>query len=630
MWFNRCLLAFVLCFAVQSFAQNEIDSILSADTIYTVNVSDYRVYQQGFTTSVQEDEIALQAKSLAQVLGNQASVFIKNYGPGQLASVSINGLNATQTNITWNGLRLNSSMLGQSDLSLLPIFETNEVTLESVPNNLGGNFAIRNALDASPGTSGRLSWRAGSFANFGGSGSISHAKSGFVSNTSIQLHSGKNNFKYFNPFLPSKEKTRLENAEVMQFSLSQSLAYYWSQSSIKWHYLQQESNRNLPPTIVETNSSENQKDRLNAAVLQFSSLLKGGSKINIQTGYQRQRIAFQLASTSTSDISIAQSWQNDLALEYSIPKYWLKLKHKVQHIYETGEIAAYNGSQKRNNMLFLTDAIVKWNRNHSIKAGWAVNIGNDAFNPILPSFRYTWKLDNLPSNLLLSASYNKHFRLPTLNDLYWNPGGNPNLMPENSHQFNMEMELKDALNAQKFRYEFKAQIFHIWADNYIQWQPNNSGIWSPSNVSEVFSRGTQIGLKLERRIGWRSELGSSVSYSYTRTNSMQNNQRQLLYVPKQQVNWEPHYQWRSWRISMPQQFVGSVFTNTSGNQILDQYYLVNASISGRFTKFKKENSPDLVIGLAANNLGNKEYQSVVNRVLPGRNYAINLQLIWKK
>ena len=56
--------------------------------------------------------------SLDELLEHNSPVYLKNYGQGQLATLSIRGNGASQTQLFWNGFKMNSPTLGQSDLRL--------------------------------------------------------------------------------------------------------------------------------------------------------------------------------------------------------------------------------------------------------------------------------------------------------------------------------------------------------------------------------------------------------------------------------------------------------------------------------------------------------------------------------
>ncbi|MDP1803305.1 MAG: Plug domain-containing protein, partial [Bacteroidota bacterium] len=75
--------------------------------------------------------------SIADLLSLNTPVFIKNYGPGALATTAFRGGNAAQTAILWNGFNLQNAMLGQSDLSLMPSF-----LFENIDVEYGGSSSL--------------------------------------------------------------------------------------------------------------------------------------------------------------------------------------------------------------------------------------------------------------------------------------------------------------------------------------------------------------------------------------------------------------------------------------------------------------------------------------------------------
>ena len=58
---------------------------------------------------------------LSAILSQHSSIFIKSYGNGTLATPSFRGTSAQHTQVEWNGINLNSPMLGQMDFSQVPV-----------------------------------------------------------------------------------------------------------------------------------------------------------------------------------------------------------------------------------------------------------------------------------------------------------------------------------------------------------------------------------------------------------------------------------------------------------------------------------------------------------------------------
>ena len=62
--------------------------------------------------------------------------------------------------------------------------------------------------------------------------------------------------------------------------------------------------------------------------------------------------------------------------------------------------------------------------------------------PLIPYLGFDFRLVE-GVDLLLKGNVTKNYHQPTLNDLYWQPGGNPNLMPKKV------LVWKQALNTNK-------------------------------------------------------------------------------------------------------------------------------------------------------------------------------------
>ncbi|MBO7314452.1 MAG: Plug domain-containing protein, partial [Alistipes sp.] len=63
------------------------------------------------------DSVALKeniALSMADVLTFRSSVFVKSYGRATLSTVAFRGTSPSHTQVLWNGLRINSPMLGMT------------------------------------------------------------------------------------------------------------------------------------------------------------------------------------------------------------------------------------------------------------------------------------------------------------------------------------------------------------------------------------------------------------------------------------------------------------------------------------------------------------------------------------
>ena len=77
-------------------------------------------------TLVLHENIAL---SMADVLTFNTAIFIKQYGRATLSTVAFRGTAASHTQVMWNGMRINSPMLGMTDFSMIPSYFIDDASL---------------------------------------------------------------------------------------------------------------------------------------------------------------------------------------------------------------------------------------------------------------------------------------------------------------------------------------------------------------------------------------------------------------------------------------------------------------------------------------------------------------------
>ena len=103
-------------------------------------MKDIGVQKTVFDSLVLKENIAL---SMADVLTFNSSIFVKNYGRATLSTVSFRGTSASHTQVTWNGMRINSPMLGMTDFSTIPSYFIDDASLlhgTSSVNMVGGGL----------------------------------------------------------------------------------------------------------------------------------------------------------------------------------------------------------------------------------------------------------------------------------------------------------------------------------------------------------------------------------------------------------------------------------------------------------------------------------------------------------
>ncbi len=210
----------------------------------------------------------------------------------------------------------------------------------------------------------------------------------------------------------------------------------------------------------------------------------------------------------------------------------------------------------------------------------------------------------------IKANFSTNYRLPTYNDLFWNPGGNPDLLAEDSTTGEIGIDYhKKKLTLNLTSYITKSK-------NLIQWIPVTSTFWRPVNVQDVGSYGVEFDITVRHHIG-KHHIGLQTNYAYTvsRDNNLD---KQLIYVPFHKSNAILTYKNKGFTINFNEQYTGKAFTTTSNTQSLDAFWLSNLEVHQTFLQNK------LTVGLLANNIWNINYQSVAFRPMPNRNFELNI------
>ena len=115
--------------------------------------------------------------------------------------------------------------------------------------------------------------------------------------------------------------------------------------------------------------------------------------------------------------------------------------------------------------------------------------------------------------LLLKNRLGRGYRIPTLNDRYWDPGGNPYLQPEES--WSAEGGLDWVIRNNDKTAVVNVTYHHQEVNDWIQWTPVGS-IWTSQNVQQVTIDGIEVSADFEW-IRNGHQFNWSMNYSYTQS-----------------------------------------------------------------------------------------------------------------
>ncbi|MEL7020764.1 MAG: TonB-dependent receptor plug domain-containing protein, partial [Bacteroidota bacterium] len=528
------------CISVHAQSSTAIDTLLElpavelkATTIRQTSVGE----RQEAWTSTQLQPYS--GQHLADLLATETGAFIKSYGNGALATISLRGSGASHTAVLWNGLPIQSPMLGQLDLALLPLGMLDAVSLQLGNNSAGwGSGAIGGVLNLENKWRKKNPWELGVQTLVGSFGQqqiqlqarLNAAKWGM--STRLLQQQADNDFNYIiRADLPMRTQT---NAALSQRSLLQEFFYQPTpnqQFGIKLWTSQ--SAREIPPTTTQNRSEAEQTDNFLRTMLDWKWVQ--------QNAVWRAKMGWFVEQMHYLDPLAGVDSQNDFQVwtsEASITLKWPTLptsawKHRIEvgfnHTYFAAEADAYKQVRQQRRTALFVHIRQQWQ-----DWRWQFNIRQELQDgrlvPVVPSLGLERHFTKHAVKLKIGRSY----RLPTFNDLYWIPGGNPDLLPEDgwSQELTWERLLADS-------WQYSTTVYNREITNWIRWAlPEDGGFFRPQNIAQVWSRG------VEQRLGWRkqwSNWGLAIKGGYDLTYStnqvaIKNPEieagDQLVYVPR--------------------------------------------------------------------------------------------------
>jgi vitamin B12 transporter len=562
---------------------------------------------------------AYAARSLGDLLQEKSPVFVRQYGAGMLASPSFRGTSAGHTALFWNGVPINSPSLGQSDLSILPVEAIDQVQLQfgsagALFGNeaIGGSVHLGSKTEFGKGVQARIAQTFGSFGMFNSAVSGGFSSKNFSAKTRIYRQFAKNDFSYRDLSQPGTPEVKEDHAQVEQLGAVQDLAWNLSgKSQLKAAFWWQKADRKIQPPMG-SNTADLQSDESIRAVVDY---FRFGEKSiwNLKTGWVQDKMIFNETLNQTRQFFLA----SDYDFEYRTD--W-KFKAGARATFMKGDLSTYSVTDQRYE--FYESASWQALENLSISLNLRQFAYEDGFEPLLPGIGADWKfLDSKKQQLFLKASVGKGFKVPTLNDRFWEPGGNPDLLPEES--INGEIGFH-WLRSGLFSWDQSLTYYRMQVDNWIIWLPQGS-VWSPENIREVQNQGIEYQGKADWKIGnWDWQMGLSYSYSQALDLTTEPaNPQQLPYTPEHQANGNLSTGIGGFSMNLSSFFVGQRAIGTGNARIMDSYQIWNAGVTlSKLTWGKAE----LPLSFQVLNLLDKDYQVLYLRAMPGRSYQLKLTI----
>ncbi len=649
----------ILLVSINGYTQALPDSIINLKMVEVKARQSLNPEDAGMKTT-RVDTLILMEKinaSLSELLSENTPVFIKNHGRGALASASFRGTAASHTQVNWNGMYINSPMAGMVDFSLIPVYLIDEMNLKhgaaSIADQgggLGGSININNNVDWDNAFNLKYMQGIGSYRTFEEFLKFGIGNDKIQSKTRIYHNYSQNGYTFINRGIGNIDPETGEiinpvdtnrNADYTLYGILQEVYYKHDLKNIfsaKWWW--QKAKRTIPrATSYEGPENANlnrQNDNDHKIVLDWKHTGKS-DRLLILTGYINRKLEYTLennipgsgkAPVIYSD-SREQSSINTISYTYSFTNGF-SIENKIDlnyHDVVTRDTVRKTGYHKdRSDISWLLSArknfLGRINLNLMLRQQWV----DFNYTPPIPYFGFDIKILR-EEDLILRGNIARNYHHPTLNDLYWQPGGNPDLKVEEGFSYEMGLAYREAI----YDHIFKAELswFYSDIDNWIIWIPSHKGYWEPHNIQRVVSKGVELVIGLNGSFG-KLEYHIAGNYAYTSSVNRgdpivwgdESTGKQLPYIPLHSGNLMVNLSYKGFYVTYQHNSYSERFT-TSSNDITDRDWLypyyMNDLVLGKELKLKKTT---MTAEFKIYNLFNETYHSVLYRPMPGRNFMV--------
>lgn len=565
---------------------------------------------------------AFHNRTLSELLSSNSAVFIKSYGTGGSATISSRGTEARHNAVLWNGFSINSATLGLADLSMIPSGMSDNITLYhggSSPVNgnasLGSVVVLENTIPRFiPANRTTLVAEGGSFGNTHGAITSVWSNKLLQSKTAIFYDAAKNDFNYINYTHRDKPTVKQQHAAYLNYGLVQDFQFKVNDNNLfsagVWF---QFTERELPALMTSITSAANQRDSSLRTYAGYKVIFKK-SVLNIKGAWFREFQYYNDERHNFHNRYVFNNYFGEAEWRYFAGSKWV-INSGVIINKARASFKEYSGRQERNTTAVFSDIrykILLWQVSLNLRKEFS-NIVNP---PLLPSLSIEGVLYKKILSVLARAGRN--YSLPSMNDLYWIPGGNPSLKPEDAWSSEVSLIF---FNAQPKFPTLTVTVYNSFVDNWIKWQPGPAGIYEPNNLRKVHARGMEASVNYSyHHKHWKFITG--IQYAWSRSeitqtfNSSENVTlgKQLIYIPEHMLSTSLSVSWKTFLVHLTNSYTGERYTASDNSSKLESFNLANLSLEKSFNNTFMPVS----IYIKVMNLFDTTYQVLAYRPMPGR------------
>jgi len=415
-----------------------------------------------------------------QVLSRIPGVTVRTYGGSAgIMTLAVDGGPSSQTRVTLNGMSLTSPQNGETDVSQIPVSYLKRMLYlpaDISQNSTGSGDGILK-LESSP-TGNHMSLSAGSYGKQSADlGLITHL-GGVLANIQLGQRYDRGNY----PVTWDGSRQVRQNNAFDQKYVGLSLLYPIS-SELFWRLQLLESHqfRGAAGLIWSPDTLSHREDQLRMV----------GTKLlwNRQSGHTTLNVNSRFSLEEYQNPGLSINSQHEL----------FSLEGSIQDNSRLGQ-----STQLMTELNFREDRISSTDTEDHRFTTWSggltphIDITNLRISPSLKLYYSPSRFKRMTGDIQtlldldfgpvkqVSLSFHEVFRYPSFNDLYWQPGGNQDLEPEETQVLTAQIRSQsDRAGIVTLQWQQKT------SDNLIQWSPAG-GIWIPQNLKSTWRQSTKL------------------------------------------------------------------------------------------------------------------------------------------
>ncbi len=573
------------------------------------------------------DSLVLLTPSLSDLLINNSQVQLRLYGQSGIASSSIRGGSAPQTQVLWNGLILNQLSTGQYDLSILNPLFIDDLAIQYGPmSTIGGEGAVGGAIH----TNTNLAFDKGLKLN-----QVSHLSSMSNIEQRSKIHFSskkhafdlrllnsyfKNNYSFFDPYYGTKRQAE----HAMTKSSGTYISYAYKPNPMwlfKANFLAQDQYRQIPASLSEAQSKSVMTN--SSSIFQFRVYnQREFIQSNLNIGFVEDQLHYNDSMRHIYSTHTCKSFSAAYQFNYDLNQN-SKFKIDINYLKDNVDSESLNYDYSSEETIISS---FHFRRRFSEKLVFMTGFRQEYIasvrSPYLPSLGVDYSIDN---NHIIKAAISRSYRRPSWNDLYWHNLGNLELKDEDAWMFNLSIEKKNRWV--RFELQNELSVYYGVIDNWILWKAQSHSLfWQPENVLKVVQRGVELESNIfMTNTHYSVSFSNSLALQYTSDESLISQgiaHAQLIYTPFFKSNHCIKWTSNKWSIYYQEHLESKRYTSTDHNNFLNAYSVGNLGLvyAHQIDDWSYSASIEL------KNIWNSNYFLVADKPMPLRYLNVNLNI----